>query len=59
MIKGIDVSHHQGNINWSKVPSAFAYLKATEGEQFVDHAFKTNWKGAQSKGILVGAYHFF
>jgi len=58
-IKGIDVSHHQGNINWDKVTAAFVYLKATEGETFVDHMFKKNWVGAQSANIPVGAYHFF
>ena len=33
-IKGIDVSHWQGNINWKKVAGdgiKFAFIKATEG----------------------------
>jgi GH25 family lysozyme M1 (1,4-beta-N-acetylmuramidase) len=33
-LKGVDVSHYQGTINWSTVKSngvSFAYIKATEG----------------------------
>ncbi len=59
MIKGIDVSHWQGKINWKKVKTAFAFLKATDGEKYVDPTFKTNWAGAQANNIPVGAYHFF
>jgi lysozyme len=59
MLKGIDVSHHQGSIKWDKVTADFAFVKATEGEKFVDHLFKTNWAGAHIKGIPIGAYHFF
>ena len=31
MIKGIDVSALQGNIDWSRVPADFAMIKATQG----------------------------
>lgn len=62
-IKGIDVSHHQGNIDWMKVSFSkkysFAFLKATEGNDFVDDHFAQNWNDARSSGLLVGAYHFF
>ena len=36
-IKGFDVSHHQGQINWKKISPQqyqFVYLKATEGGDF-------------------------
>jgi len=35
---GIDVSHHNGNINWEQVPEdvEFVYVKATEGATYVD-----------------------
>jgi lysozyme len=59
---GIDVSHHNGDIDWSMVKQAgaeFAFLKATEGATFVDKTFKANWKEAKASGIRVGAYHFF
>ncbi|MFC4077120.1 GH25 family lysozyme [Salinithrix halophila] len=34
-------------------------MKATEGHDFVDHRFETNWREAQAEGFLTGAYHFF
>ena len=59
---GIDVSNHQGLIDWSKVAAdhvRFAYVKATEGKTFVDPYFARNWAGAQAAGVRTGAYHFF
>jgi lysozyme len=59
---GIDVSAHQGRIDWTAVAAdgiSSAYLKATEGATFQDPAFAANWRGAQAAGLDVGAYHFF
>lgn len=61
-IRGIDVSHHQGSIDWSAVKRAdarFAYIKATEGAGFKDSNFADNWRGCEANGIAPGAYHFF
>ena len=61
-VVGVDVSHHQGSIDWRAVKSAeveFAYIKATEGGDFHDPTFERNWKEAQAAGVLRGAYHFF
>lgn len=61
-VRGIDVSHHQGEIDWQKVAQndvAFAYIKATEGTDFKDKAFSQNWRQAKSAGLAHGAYHFF
>ena len=61
-VKGIDVSHHQGKIDWQALANsdiAFAYMKATEGGTFVDDQFAANWKAAKDAGLAVGAYHFF
>ncbi len=61
-IRGIDVSNHQGNIDWSKIPKdqfRFVYIKATEGGDFKDKSFDINWKEANANGFRVGAYHFF
>jgi len=62
-IQGIDVSHHQGDINWEKLAQRknirFTYIKATEGGDFKDSNFTTNWSGAKKSGFLRGAYHFF
>lgn len=59
---GIDVSHHQGTIEWDRVARddiAFAYIKATEGSDFVDDRFAENWNASKAAGLVRGAYHFF
>ncbi|HEX9411860.1 MAG TPA: GH25 family lysozyme [Actinomycetota bacterium] len=59
---GIDVSNHQGRIEWNRVADddiSFAYIKATEGADFVDSRFSENWTNAQAAGLIRGAYHFF
>ena len=66
-IHGIDVSHHQGKINWPMVKSmesqqvkiGFVFIKATEGYSLVDKSFTDNWFQAGLAGIPRGAYHFF
>ena len=59
---GVDVSHHQGSIDWQKLKRdgiSFAYIKATEGGDFVDPLFKINWDASLSADMATGAYHFF
>lgn len=59
---GVDVSHHQGAIDWKKVAQDdidFAYIKATEGSDVTDAAFTQNWNGAGAAGVRRGAYHYF
>ncbi len=61
-IRGIDVSHHQREIDWGAVAAddvAFSYIKASEGEDFRDGAFARNWAGAGAAGLARGAYHYF
>jgi lysozyme len=61
-VYGIDVSHHQGAINWQTLKELgvdFVYIKATEGIDYVDPAFEKNWQGARAAGVLTGAYHMF
>ena len=61
-LRGIDVSHHQGAIDWPAVSRDgidFAYLKATEGRTFTDPRFATNSRDADAAGLRVGAYHYF
>ena len=60
-MKGIDVSNHQGNINWSAVKQSgieVAYIKATEGDYFKDKYAAGNYNNAKAQGIKVGFYHF-
>ena len=61
-VDGIDVSHWQGNINWRAVKAdgiEFAFMKATQGTNFIDSEFENNWIEAKEAGVLRGAYHFF
>jgi lysozyme len=58
---GVDVSGHQGHINWTALAAsgvAFAYIKATEGGDFRDKYFQENWSRAKAAGMPRGAYHF-
>lgn len=61
-LRGIDVSHHQGAIDWAAVARddvAFAYLKASEGGDHRDRRYAGNERAARAAGVPVGAYHFF
>ena len=67
-VYGIDVSHHQGAIDWELLrnqaaidghPLSFAFIKATEGSDVVDSRFQQNFGQARKYGIMRGAYHFY
>ncbi|MFC4263202.1 glycoside hydrolase family 25 protein [Ferruginibacter yonginensis] len=66
-IHGIDVSRHQNRISWDDVKAmkvnnigiSFAFMKATEGTDFVDEQLNNNMRNAKEVGITRGAYHFF
>lgn len=55
---GIDLSHHNGKINWDKLEISFIYLKATEGATVKDSCFQRFMGEAKKRNIAVGAYHF-
>ncbi|MDR0963583.1 MAG: glycoside hydrolase family 25 protein [Clostridium sp.] len=65
--KGIDVSSHQGTIDWTKVKAAgieFAIIRVgyrgygSEGRMMPDEQFTNNIEGAIAAGIDVGVYYF-
>lgn len=63
MILGIDASHFQGHVQWSEVAKdpqniTYAFLKATEGQTYVDSALKYNATEAKKAGLKIGYYHF-
>ena len=60
MTYGIDVSKHQGVIDWSKVKTDFAILRAGFGRYTSqkDPLFERNYAGAKAAGIPVGAYWY-
>lgn len=59
-LPGIDVSSHQGNINWSSVAPHvdFVYAKATEGTYYRNPYFPNQYNGPYNHGVIRGAYHF-
>ncbi len=65
-ITGIDVSKHQGSINWSQVKNdgiSFAFIKIAgrgyeTGKLYYDTRYKENLSGANAAGIKTGAYFF-
>jgi len=67
-IHGIDISHHQGEIDWQtlkdegmidKFPVRFIMIKATEGATKIDENFIDNFYQAREYGFTRGAYHFY
>lgn len=61
-IYGVDVSHYQRDIQWDSVAAqklTFAFVKATEGSDYVDSLFSRNWENMRRVGLRRGAYHFF
>ncbi|MCR4952184.1 MAG: glycoside hydrolase family 25 protein [Solobacterium sp.] len=63
---GIDVSSHNGDIDWKQVKEAgveFAFIRAgyrgnSQGKLHKDSRFEANYKGAHENGIPVGIYFF-
>lgn len=63
ILRGIDVSRWQGNVNWNLVKESgisFAILKAGGSDEgfYTDNTFEKNYAGAKAAGIPVGAYYY-
>ncbi|MCH5181678.1 MAG: glycoside hydrolase family 25 protein [Prevotellaceae bacterium] len=66
-VRGIDISHHNGPIDWQKAarsnlggePLVFVFVKATEGLTHLDKNFNENFYQAHNAGLICGAYHYF
>jgi len=59
--RGIDVSEWQGTIDYEEVRDAgieVVYIKASEGSDYIDHYFESNYRGAKEADLKVGFYHF-
>lgn len=59
--QGIDVSEWQGNIDFEAVKQAgieAVYIKASEGLDYIDHYFETNYNKAREAGLNIGFYHY-
>jgi lysozyme len=60
-IQGLDVARYQGRINFVRARDAgthFVFMKATEGDDYLDPNFRANWAAARAAGVPRGAYHF-
>jgi uncharacterized protein with LGFP repeats/GH25 family lysozyme M1 (1,4-beta-N-acetylmuramidase) len=60
-IQGLDVSSHQGEVNWQQqrnMGGLFAYVKATEALSYLNPYFSSQYNGSRSVGMIRGAYHF-
>ncbi|MEV8284964.1 lysozyme [Streptomyces niveus] len=59
--EGVDVSSHQGNVNWASLWSSgvkWSYVKATEGNYYKNPYFAQQYNGSYNVGMIRGAYHF-
>ncbi|EPY2286501.1 GH25 family lysozyme [Clostridium sporogenes] len=60
-MKGIDISMHNGSINFGAVKNSgvnVVIIKATEGVQYVDPYLTTHYNGAKAQELNIGFYHF-
>ena len=54
---GIDVSEHNGTLDWAKIKAAgidFAILRTGYGTTHIDNQWEQNIRGALGQGIPVG-----
>ena len=63
VIKGIDISHWNGDIDFNKVKAAgieFVIIKAGGSDRgfYTDSKFRENYEKAKAAGLFVGAYYF-
>lgn len=59
---GCDLSHWDGEVDWVKLKKSkveFIFVKATQGDKYVDPKFEENWVTSKNYGFERGAYHFF
>lgn len=58
---GIDISQWQENINFANVKKdgiQIVYIKASQGNDYIDPYFERNYTKAKNIGLKVGVYHF-
>lgn len=66
-VLGIDISHYQGEINWSQLTDVrwnddsigFVFIKCTEATSFIDDKCADNCEQAAKYDMPFGLYHFF
>ena len=61
MIKGCDISHHQGNVDFQALKDDgmdFAIIRATYGDGYTDREYEVNRDKVRQVGMLAGYYHY-
>jgi lysozyme len=61
-LTGVDVSHHNDEVAWTKVKGSgrsFAFARVSDGVTHPDTQFATNWPAMKKVGLVRGAYQFF
>jgi lysozyme len=61
-VRGMDVSVYETSVDWVAAHGAgidFAFIRATDGLQYIDPKFPAYWAGAKAAGVIRGAYQFF
>ena len=61
-VPGVDVSYYQGTINWASVKASgqkFAITRVSDGVNYPDSKFTTNWKAIKQQNLIRGLYQFF
>lgn len=60
-VHGIDVSEHNGTLDWKKIKASgirFAIIRTGYGVSHEDIQFQANMTGALEQNLPVGVYHF-
>jgi GH25 family lysozyme M1 (1,4-beta-N-acetylmuramidase) len=62
MIRGRDVSHYQGDVDWAGLTASegldFGAAKCSEGTSFVDSYFRQNRSRIKAAGLRFISYHY-
>lgn len=61
-VQGIDISHHQGDVDFEAVCAEgwdFVIMKSTEGGDWRDTKYVDYFEQAQKNGLVVGVYHYY
>ena len=61
-LNGIDVSHYEGVVNWQAAAAggiAFGIARVSDGTQYPDEYFASNWAAMKAAGVVRGAYQYF
>lgn len=62
VVEGLDASKYEGSVDWAKVAASgigFAIARVSDGLNYPDATFDTNWAGIKAAGMVRGSYQYF